>query len=81
MKRVDRDDTTGLELHPDLGVGRFVLDDPDIDIDLDEDVDCTELDPLMGGGSPSVATISASGDDSVPLKAKPKHSVRYSVLF
>ena len=31
-------------------MGRFVLTDPDIDIDLDEDVDCMEVDPLMGGG-------------------------------
>ena len=48
VERLDRDDTAGMEVHPDVGVGRFVLTDPDIDIDLDEDVDCTDLDPLMG---------------------------------
>ena len=69
VERLDRDDTAGMEVHPDVGVGRFVLTDPDIDIDLDEDVDCTELDPLMGGGNPSVTAIPTA---SVPAKAMPK---------
>ena len=85
VKRVDRDVTTGMEnLHPDLGVGRFVLTDPDIDIDLDEDVDCTELDPLMGGkgGRGSGNTTDSTSedddedddDDEIPAK-QPKHSL------